>query len=149
MMKKKTKTTRQREGERATDKLMEVGVAVDGLLAGEELEEDDAEAVDVGLLGEPGGAGVLRVDVADGADDEGGGVGLAGGDAPGYAEVRQVGLEVLVQKDVRGLHVPVDDPRVAVMVEVGQALRCPHGDPQPRLPVQLHLLVRPCNRRTR
>lgn len=129
---------------RCSHQLLEVGLVVDGLPAGEELEEDDPVAVDVGLLVEARGAGVLGVDVADGPHDVGGGVGLGHAEAPRYAEVREVGLHVLVQEDVRRLHVPVDDAGAAVMVQVGQPLRRPQRYPQPGLPVQLLPLRRPC-----
>ncbi|CAA6669340.1 unnamed protein product [Spirodela intermedia] len=58
---------------------------VDGLAAGDELEKEDAEGVDVGSEGELPGHGVLGGAVAVGAHDPGGDVGLV----PNGAELGQ------------------------------------------------------------
>ena len=49
--------------------MMEIALVVHGLFAGQQLEQDDAIAVDIGLLVEAGGARVLRINVANSAHD--------------------------------------------------------------------------------
>lgn len=90
---------------------------------GEELEEEDAEAVYVGVRGEGAGSGVAGL---RGAVEEGGGGGevvvvVGGGEEPrDEAVVCEAGLEVGTQKDVGGLEVTVDDWRGG-LVEVDEA----------------------------
>jgi hypothetical protein len=108
---------------------------VGGPLAGEELEQDDAVAVDVALGGGPPGVEVLWSEVAEGAGNDGGDVAVAGLDERGEAKVAEPGLHVVVEEDVAGLDVAVDDVRDAVVVEVGQASGHAQRDLVPRRPV--------------
>lgn len=110
---------------------------VGGSLPREQLEQDDAVAVDVALGGGPAGVEVLGREVAEGAGDEGGdvaGVGLD--DERGEAEVGEARLHVVVQEDVTGLDVAVDHVRDAVVVEVGEAASNAQGDPVASRPVE-------------
>jgi len=92
--------------------------------AGNDLEEQDAEAEHVGLGGEEALESVLRCDVTMRAGDRGGdGLGDVGAEDPGHAEVGDLGVHVTVQEDLAGLEVPVDDPEARVLVQVEQALR--------------------------
>ena len=58
-------------------------------------------------------------------------------DELGEAEVGDLGLEVVVEEDVGGLDVPVDDRRVGELVKVSEPPRRPQRDPEPFLPVQV------------
>ena len=58
-------------------------------------------------------------------------------DELGEAEVGDLGLEVVVEEDVGGLDVPVDDGRVGELVKVREPPRRPERDPEPLLPVQV------------
>jgi hypothetical protein len=49
-------------------------------------------------------------------------------------------FEVLVEQDVRGLDIPVDYARVAVMVKIGQPLCSTNCDPQSCVPIKLYFL---------
>lgn len=70
--------------------------------------------------------------------DLGGDVALLGvGDELGEAEIGDLGLEVVVEEDVGGLDIAVDDGRVGELVEVRQPSSRPERDPQPLLPVQV------------
>ena len=65
-----------------------------------------------------------------------------GAEDPGHAEVGDLGVEVLVQQDVAGLEITVDDAHPGVLVQVEEPLRDPLDYVQPLLPVQqLHLLL--------
>jgi hypothetical protein len=99
-------------------------LAADGLLARQELEQQHAKAVHVARLGGHSGAEEVRVDVARGAHD-----GAVRGPAAAHrgrdadvreAEVAELGVHAGVEEDVGGLDVPVDDGRVAALVEVLQ-----------------------------
>uniref|UniRef100_A0A0D3HAC8 Uncharacterized protein n=1 Tax=Oryza barthii TaxID=65489 RepID=A0A0D3HAC8_9ORYZ len=110
---------------------------VDGAAAGDDLEEDDAEAVDVGAGGELAGESVLGGAVAVGAHDAGGDVGLvADGADLGEAEVGEAGLEGGVEEDVGGLEVAVDDGGTSSVVQVLKAAGGALGDAHPSGPVQ-------------
>lgn len=50
---------------------MEIALVVHWLLAGQQLQQNDAVAVDIRLLVEAGGAGVLRINVTNSAHDVG------------------------------------------------------------------------------
>ena len=93
-----------------------VSQAVAGGLAGDQLEEHHAEAVDV-ASGADVGFHVGRVDVARRARRPCQHVRGVG------AEVGQLGVEVVVQQDVARFHVLVNDRRDALLVQVRQALR--------------------------
>ncbi|BAH94728.1 Os09g0572550, partial [Oryza sativa Japonica Group] len=110
---------------------------VDGAAAGDDLEEDDAEAVDVGAGGELAGESVLGGAVAVGAHDAGGDVGLvADGADLGEAEVGEAGLEGGVEEDVGGLEVAVDDGGTSCVVQVLKAAGGALRDAHPSGPVQ-------------
>lgn len=55
---------------------MEIAFIVHGLFSSEKLEQDDPVAVNIRLLIEAGSPSIFRIDVADGAHDIGGGMGL-------------------------------------------------------------------------
>ena len=55
---------------------------------------------------------------------------------PGHAKVGDLGVQVLVQQDVAGLQVPVNDAYPGVLVQVEQPLRDAVDDAAPLLPVQ-------------
>ncbi|BAT15518.1 Os12g0107733, partial [Oryza sativa Japonica Group] len=109
--------------------------AVGGLgggFAGEELEDDDAEAVHVGL-----GTGLLELGQLGGAVAEGAGGGEDVGvgsscHEAGEAEVGDLGVGVVVEEDIAGGEVAVDDGHV--VVEESKATGCALGDRHPRLP---------------
>lgn len=111
---------------------------LEGGLAGEELEEEDAEAVDVGVGSEEAGAGMAGF---GGAVEEGGGsrevvVVVVGGKEGGdEAVVGEAGLEVGTKEDVGGLEVAMDDGRRG-LVEVEEAGGDVLGDLQARCPVE-------------
>lgn len=90
-------------------------------LPGDEFQEHDPVAEDVRLLGGLPRGEVLGGDVADRPTDGGRHVGVLVVHELGQAEVTHDGFEVLVQQDVGGLHVAVDDLGIAVVVQVGQA----------------------------
>ncbi|GJN07194.1 hypothetical protein PR202_ga25001 [Eleusine coracana subsp. coracana] len=109
-----------------------VGV-VGGGLAGEELEDDDAEAVHVRL-----GVGLLQLgQLRRAVPQRAGGrqhVGVGGGrHEAGQPEVGDLGVVVIVEEDVAGGEVAVDDAHVVVEVRqtTGRAL----GDDHPCRPV--------------
>ena len=84
-------------------------LAVEGDVAGEHLEQHDAEAVDVGLAVDVVAERLLGGDVVGGAEDA-----ALGGQAllverAGDAEVGDLGGALLVDQDVLGLDVAVDD----------------------------------------
>ncbi len=103
---------------------------LEGLPAGEQLEEQDAQGVDVGLGADRFGTDLLRGDVGRRADDAGqhGIAGLLGvAQVLGDAEVSQVGVLVFVEQDVGRFQVAVDDAhavggvqRAADLVEQAQ-----------------------------
>ena len=101
---------RRDRGADVRDRLRRGGLALERALAGQELERDHREGVDVACRGGPLAARLLRRQVPGGADDgtrlgEGGEVGGARD-----AEVGDLDAVVVVQEQVRRLHVPVDDP---------------------------------------
>uniref|UniRef100_A0A804NIU3 Uncharacterized protein n=1 Tax=Zea mays TaxID=4577 RepID=A0A804NIU3_MAIZE len=76
--------------------------------AGDDLEEDDAEAVHVGVGARVARVDELRVDVPRGAEHGLGGVPApAVVSEPGQAEVAELGAQRVVQHDVAGLDVAV------------------------------------------
>ncbi|WVZ71585.1 LOW QUALITY PROTEIN: hypothetical protein U9M48_020157 [Paspalum notatum var. saurae] len=99
-----------------------VAVAAGGVAAaGDELEEQHAEAVDVGL-GADGQAGdPLRREVPDGAPHGGQGAAEVPPHELGHPEVGDLGAQVPVQQHVLRLHVAVDDALPAAVVQVGQS----------------------------
>uniref|UniRef100_J3L8I7 Uncharacterized protein n=1 Tax=Oryza brachyantha TaxID=4533 RepID=J3L8I7_ORYBR len=98
-------------------------VVVDRLLPGGELHEDDAEAVDVALVGEVAVDEALRVEVAEGALHELDELALAHRPQRRRAEVGDLGVEPVVEQDVEGLHVAVQDRARRRGVQVRQRLR--------------------------
>jgi hypothetical protein len=110
---------------------------VDGAASGDDLEEDDAEAVDVGHGGELARERVLRGAVAVGAHDARGNVGLvADGADLGEPEVGEAGAEAGVEQDVGGLEVAVDHGRPRGVVQVLKAARGALRDTHARRPVE-------------
>jgi hypothetical protein len=110
---------------------------VDGAAAGDDLEEDDAEAVDVGHGGELAGERVLGRAVAVGAHDTRGDVGLvAGGADLGEPEVGEARAEAGVEEDVGGLEVAVDHGRLRGVVQVLEPPRGALRDAHARGPLQ-------------
>ncbi|PON82822.1 hypothetical protein TorRG33x02_213960 [Trema orientale] len=115
-------------------------------LAREQFEQDNAEGIDVPLLrwpatGHSGLGGLVVVgslclyglQVRQGPADEAPGRGVVPGDAdePVEPEIGYVGLELVVEEDVGGFDVSMDElPRTA-LVEVGQASSCSFGDSEP------------------
>jgi hypothetical protein len=96
---------------------------VEGRPREEHLEEHDAEGVHVGLVGELLPPEVLRVEVPEAALHHGAHVRLVHRGRPGLgeAEVGDLGDPVLVEEDVGGLDVAVDDGVLGAGVEVVQA----------------------------
>uniref|UniRef100_K3Y8C1 Uncharacterized protein n=1 Tax=Setaria italica TaxID=4555 RepID=K3Y8C1_SETIT len=110
------------------------GLAADGLLPRQELEQQHAKAVHVALLGGHAGAEEVGVDVARGAHDGA----RRGASAAAHRgrdtdvrepEVAELGVEVGIEEHVGGLDVPVDDGLVAALVEVavGRVLEHQHA----------------------
>lgn len=114
---------------------------VDGPAARDELQQEHAEAVDVGLDAEVARPDVLGRAVAVGAHDAR--RALAGAEL-GQPEVGELRAEGVVEEDVGGLEVPVDDGRVGRLVEVLQPTGRAQGHPHPRLPAQPRLGCRCC-----
>ncbi|KAB8118069.1 hypothetical protein EE612_060701 [Oryza sativa] len=110
---------------------------VDDLHGGDELEEDDAEAVDVALVGEVEVLVVLRVEVPRRALRRRRDVRqrrlVEAADGAGEAEVGEPGAEVAVEEDVAGLDVAVEDGR-PLGVQVGDRRRRLRRDAEPRAP---------------
>jgi hypothetical protein len=141
------------------------------LPAGDDLEDQHAVAVDVGLLGELPVDDVLRSHVptactrkrktmressvvsamhhlgqgksgSQSSGEAGAEVALVVHEVPGEAEVGDLRPEPVVQQDVAGLDVAVYDPDLRGAVQVGEALRRAQHDLEPPLPVQRVLLER-------
>ena len=109
-------------------------------MAGDDLEDHNAEAEDVGLGGEVAVHEVLGRHVPVGAGDAGvdAGAAVAGlWEETGHAEVGDLGHPPVVEEDVAGLDVAMDDGRVRVLVEVQQAPRHAHHHLVPPRPGQL------------
>lgn len=101
-----------------------------GSLASEELKQENAEAVDVGLLGDPAGISDLWGTVAGNAVGGGGGAHKVG-----QAEVGDTGIIGFGEEDVGGLDVTMGDGG-ALPVQVLNAARRAQGNARPCLPVQ-------------
>ncbi len=102
------------------------GAAGEGGLAGGRLVERRPERVDVAL-----GRHLLPLELLGGGVERGPKVGpckggLGGVQGAGYAEVRHLGVAVLVEEDVVGLYVAVDH---APLVRVGQPGADLHAEP--------------------
>lgn len=110
---------------------------IHGLPPREQLEEHDAEAIDVALVRELASHGVLGRVVAEGAEHLGG-VQPGGGVGGLVAEVEVGDLAHVAAEDehVAGPHVAVDHGRLGLLVEVLQPLRRPEGHPGPLGPRQ-------------
>lgn len=109
----------------------------------DELEDDNAEAEDIGLDGEGTVHDVLGRHVAVGADGAGLDLAVLRREEAGHAEVSNLRGPILVQQDVAGLDVAMDDGGVSVLVQVQQPSRHPHDHLEPPVPVQLRPLPVP------
>ena len=110
------------------------GVAEEGTFAREQLEEDDAQAVDVAAPVNGFALGLLRAHVERTAQDgSGGGEFVVGGGLLGDAEIGEKGGAVGAEEDVRRLDVPVHDAAL-----VGVAERPPHLPDQVQGPLRIH-----------
>jgi hypothetical protein len=103
--------------------LVERAIGVEGRVGAEQLVEDGGERVDVAGGGEDAGLELLGLAVVGGADDhvDLGRVGADDGRAvprAGEAEVEDFDLAVVLDEDVLGLDVAVDD---ALGVRLGEA----------------------------
>lgn len=58
------------------------------------------------------------------------------GEEPGQAKITDLGLELVVQEDVAGLDVAMNDPQVRLLVQVLQTSRNANDDLMPGFPVQ-------------
>uniref|UniRef100_A0A804PV37 Uncharacterized protein n=1 Tax=Zea mays TaxID=4577 RepID=A0A804PV37_MAIZE len=104
------------------------------------LQQHHAEGVHVRLVRQLLAPEVLRVQVPEAALHGGAHVQLVHpGPVLGQPEVRHLGHEVVVQQDVGGLHVAVDDPLRRARVQVVQPPRRTDADLQPLLPRQRRL----------
>ena len=90
--------------------------------AGQRVEEQAAEAVDVGAGVDPLAADLLRRDEVQRPDPVAGLRRALGDLALREAEVREVGVVVLAEQDVGGLDVAVDEPRGVRGVQRGRDL---------------------------
>ncbi|KAM3259363.1 hypothetical protein ACQJBY_050898 [Aegilops geniculata] len=107
----------------------------------EHLEQHDAEGVDVGLLRELLPPEVLRVEVPEAALDDGADVGgVHVGARLGQPEVGDLGDPLVVQQDVGGLDVAVDDGVLHAGVQVVEAPGGADADLEPLLPRQRRVL---------
>ncbi|KAG6545906.1 hypothetical protein Mapa_012561 [Marchantia paleacea] len=113
---------------------------VEGHSAAGHLERHGPEGIHVGLVREAAGDGHLGRDVAEGARHHGGGRVLVPVHHAGEPEVSEHGVEVLIQHDVAGLDVPVDDLLPPALVQIVQRVGHPGDDPEAVLPRQ-HPLV--------
>jgi len=107
---------------------------VNGALGREQLEQHDAEAVDVALVRELVVAVVLRVQVPQRPLRAGGDVAQPWLRQPGQPEVRDLAVEPVVQEDVARLDVAVVDGRRGREVQVRDALRRLARDGQALVP---------------
>uniref|UniRef100_A0A804QYF7 Uncharacterized protein n=1 Tax=Zea mays TaxID=4577 RepID=A0A804QYF7_MAIZE len=113
---------------------------VDGGPRAQRLQQHHAEGVHVGLVRQLLAPEVLRVQVPEAALHGGAHVQLVHpGPVLGQPEVRHLGHEVVVQQDVGGLHVAVDDPLRRARVQVVQPPGSADADLQPLLPRQRRL----------
>ena len=123
-----------------------VEVVAGGGFAGDELQEHDAEAVDVASRSGVPGLTVLGRDVAQAAAHHGSGEAGSGLHQARQAAPCEVGLVLRVQHDVAGRHVAVHHRRRAPVVQKRQRPRHSHCDAVPDGPAQLlvnhELLVR-------
>ena len=86
-----------------------------------------------------------RSNVAVGAGDSGHGFGIGHVDDFGESEISDMGFEIVVEQNVGGLDIAVDDPGLAVVVEVRESLGGPKSDLEPVGPAQ-HRARRPVQR---
>lgn len=119
---------------------MEIALVVHRLFASQQLEQNDAIAVDIRLLVEAGGARVLGINVANSAHDIGRRVSLWNTQTLRNAKVREVWLVIFVEEDILWFYIPVDYPGTAVMVKVGKALSSAESNPKASLPIEFFLL---------
>ena len=116
----------------------DVAALLDHLPSAEKLQEHDSEAVDVALGSEGAEGGELGVEVsrraAHASREQHAGVLVVAGE--GQPEVCDVRVQLLVQQDVRRLHVTMDDHGGGVVVQILQALGSARGDAQALLPAQ-------------
>lgn len=117
---------------------------VDGLPPREEFEQHHSEAVDVALLGDLAGHGVLGSVVAEGAEDAGGVEASSGvGGLVGEAEVGDLGQEVVEEEDVAGADVAVDDGGLAFLMQKLQPFGCAERDLHSLVPAEDGAWLRP------
>ena len=102
-------------------------VALERSTAGEHLEQDDAERVDVGCAGDLVAARLLRAEVVDGAERRAGDGHRRLGHGARDAEVGDLHVPGVGDHDVAGLHVAVDDPLAVRRLERARGADCdPH-----------------------
>uniref|UniRef100_A0A452ZK32 Uncharacterized protein n=1 Tax=Aegilops tauschii subsp. strangulata TaxID=200361 RepID=A0A452ZK32_AEGTS len=111
-------------------------VGQDRSLAGDDLQKHDAEGEDVGPVGYFPGVGVLRRHVPESPHHPRRNMAIVSVLDLGQPKVGDLGLKVVIEKDVGRLDVAMDDLRMTVLVQVCQALGRPERDPPPALPVQ-------------
>jgi hypothetical protein len=84
--------------------------------------------------------GLTRRQISQRSGSDGGHMGLIRVDELGQAKVCDVGLHLLIQKDVAAFDVPVDDMRNAVVVQVTQSPGHAQSDLEAQVPVKrLHV----------
>jgi hypothetical protein len=99
------------------------------VLTGEQFEEQDAQGVDIGLGGEGLGLDLFGGQVGGGTgDDVSGSGGLVIAQLLGDAEVGEEGVAVLVEQDVGGLDIAVDDALLVGGIQGGGDLVEQEGD---------------------
>lgn len=101
-----------------TNQLMQIGFIIHSLLSCEQLQKNNAETIDIWLLIDPWRSCVLRINITDSPKNISWCMGFGRWYAFSRTKIREVSFKILIEKNVRGLHIPVNDAGVTVVVEI-------------------------------
>lgn len=113
---------------------------IESPLSSDELQEHDPVAENVGLLRGFSGGEVLGGNVPDRPTDSRRHVGVLVVHELGEAEVTHDSFKALVQQNVGGLHVAVNDLGIAVVMQVGETSGRSQRDPSPCFPFKRRII---------